>query len=334
MSRCSLATLQVMQHLLYQGASDLHSSRFKSPFRSIGGFIRKRQGFFLSTHTQDIGILWQVAFQQFLIAAPESTHHADCLRTTATHSARFHFPVHIRHHSPGFVSWGGNVQRTHADHRMRNSNCPFHCARCASAVAVSGRRADMQHRSAGRTGPWIAAGYAVCFRCERNGTTIRLQRHDQAPGRRYRRDKRGNAVLGCFCPKQPNRPRHAERKLRRRQRQHCRRSGFGRQGADRRIPPHHNVAAVVGRRPDRNKSGAGRRESHPPMNHRRAHWHQTCSSRTSRLRVDFLPTFPPCAARNDSALRRPSTFSMVRKSHSALNLDEAPSSSMAVLEMR
>ena len=46
------------------------------------------------------------------------------------------------------------------------------------------------------------------FRCERNGTTIRLQRHDQTPWRRYRRDKRGNAILGCFCAKQPDRPRH------------------------------------------------------------------------------------------------------------------------------
>jgi hypothetical protein len=62
--RGSLATLQVMQRPLYQGASDLHSSKLKSPCRSIGGFIRKPQGFFLSTHAQDIGILWQVAFQQ------------------------------------------------------------------------------------------------------------------------------------------------------------------------------------------------------------------------------------------------------------------------------
>jgi hypothetical protein len=48
----------------------------------------------------------------------------------------------------------------------------------------------------------------MCLRCERNGTTIRLHRHDQAPWRRYWCDKRGNAILGCFCPKQPNRPRH------------------------------------------------------------------------------------------------------------------------------
>ena len=113
-------------------------------------------------------------------------------------------------------------------------------------------RLDMQHRSEGRTGPWLAAGYAMCFRCERNGTTIRLHRHDQAPWRRYRCDKRGNAVLGCFCPKQPNRPRHAKRKLRRRQRQRCFRPGSRRQGTDRWIPPHDNVAAAVGRRPDRN----------------------------------------------------------------------------------
>ena len=122
---------------------------------------------------------------------------------------------------------------------------------CASAAAFSSRRVDMQHRSAGRTGPRLAAGYAMCFRCERNGATIRLHRHDQAPWHRYRRDKRRNAVLGRFCAKQSNWPRHAKRKLHRCQRQRCRRPGSRRQGADRRIPPHDNIAAVVGRRPDR-----------------------------------------------------------------------------------
>ena len=112
-----------------------------------------------------------------------------------------------------------------------------------------GRRLDMQHRSEGRTGPRLAAGYAMCFRCERNGPTIRLQRHDQAHWRRYWRDARRNTVLGCFCAKQPNRPRHVKRKLRRGQRQRCRRPGSWRQGTDWRIPPHDHAAAVVGRRP-------------------------------------------------------------------------------------
>ena len=67
------ATLQVVQPLLYRGASNLHSSKFKSPCRSIGVFIRASQGFFLSTRAQDIGIIWQVAFRQFLIAVPVST---------------------------------------------------------------------------------------------------------------------------------------------------------------------------------------------------------------------------------------------------------------------
>ena len=43
----------------------------------------------------------------------------------------------------------------------------------------------------------------MCLRCERNGTTIRLHRNYQAPWRRYWCDKRGNAILGCFCAKQP-----------------------------------------------------------------------------------------------------------------------------------
>jgi hypothetical protein len=163
----------------------------------------------------------------------EYTINADRLRTTTAPNARFHLPVHQS---------SGN--------RMYIPGRSFQLGDCASTAAVSGRRLDMQHRSEGRTGPWLAAGYALCFRSERNGTTIRLHRHDQAPWHRYWRDKRGNAILGCFCAKQPNRPRHAKRKLRRCQRQCCRRPGSGRQGADRRIPPHDNVAAVVGRRPD------------------------------------------------------------------------------------
>ena len=174
----------------------------------------------------------------------------DCARRRHTR-ARFHFPVHLRNHSSGFVGRGGNVQHSRADDRMRIPDRSFRRGNRASAAAISSRRVDMQHRSEGRTGPWLAAGYAMCFRCERNGTTIRLHRHDQAPWRRYWCDKRGNAILGCFCAKQPDRPRHAKRKLRRCQRQRCLRPGSRRQGADRRIPPHDNVAAVVGRRSDR-----------------------------------------------------------------------------------
>jgi hypothetical protein len=47
---------------LYRGGSNLSSSKFKSPCRSIGVFIPASQGFFLSTRAQDIGIIWQVAF--------------------------------------------------------------------------------------------------------------------------------------------------------------------------------------------------------------------------------------------------------------------------------
>ena len=67
------ATLQVIQHLLSRGASNLHSSKFKSPCRSIGVFIRASQGFFLSPHAEDIGIILQVAFRQFLFVVPVST---------------------------------------------------------------------------------------------------------------------------------------------------------------------------------------------------------------------------------------------------------------------
>src|SRR5687768_10122469 len=69
----SLRGFKLCSTFLYRGASNLHSSKFKSPGRSIGGFIRASQGFFLSTGAQDVGILWQVAFWQFLIAVPVST---------------------------------------------------------------------------------------------------------------------------------------------------------------------------------------------------------------------------------------------------------------------
>jgi hypothetical protein len=49
------ATLQVIQQ--YRGGSNLSSSKFKSPCRSIGVFIPASQGFFLSTRAQDIDIL-------------------------------------------------------------------------------------------------------------------------------------------------------------------------------------------------------------------------------------------------------------------------------------
>ena len=223
---------------LYRGASDLRSSKFKSPCRSIGVFIRASQGFFLSTRAQDIGIICMVAFRRFLIAVPVSTPSCGLIADDSGTRRAVSLSV-----SPSVVALAAIV--------CCIPGRSFRRGNCASAAAVSGRRIDMQHRSEGRTGPWLAAGYAMCFRCERNGTTIRLHRHDQAHWRRYRRDKRGNAVLGCFCAKQPNRPRHAKRKLRRCQRQRCPRPGSGRQGADRRIPPHDNVAAVVGRRPDR-----------------------------------------------------------------------------------
>ena len=235
------ATLQVIQHLLYRGASNLRSSKFKSPCRSIGVFIRASQGFFLSTRAQDIGIIWQVAFRRFLIAVPVST--PSCGLIADDSGTRRAVSLSVRSVISRLVLL--------ANQHVRIPGRSFRRGNCASAAAFSGRRIDMQHRSEGRTGPWLAAGYAMCFRCERNGTTIRLQRHDQAPWRRYWRDKRGNAILGCFCAKQPDRPRHAKRKLRRCQRQRCPRPGSGRQGADRRIPPHDNVAAVVGRRPDR-----------------------------------------------------------------------------------
>jgi hypothetical protein len=42
---------------LYRGGSNLSSSKFESPCRSIGVFIPASQGFFLSTRAQDIDIL-------------------------------------------------------------------------------------------------------------------------------------------------------------------------------------------------------------------------------------------------------------------------------------
>jgi hypothetical protein len=164
----------------------------------------------------------------------EYTINADRLRTTTARNARFHPPVHPS---------SGN--------RMYIPGRSFQLGGCASTTAVSGRRLDMQHRPEGRTGPRLASGYAMCFHCEHDGPAICLQGHDQAHWRRYRCDKRWNAVLGCLCAKQPSRPRHAERKLRRCQRQRCLRPGRGRQDSDRWISPHDNVAAIVGRRPDR-----------------------------------------------------------------------------------
>jgi hypothetical protein len=51
------AALQVIPHLLCRDASNLRSSKFKSPCRSIRVFIRTSQGFFLSTRAQDVGMI-------------------------------------------------------------------------------------------------------------------------------------------------------------------------------------------------------------------------------------------------------------------------------------
>jgi hypothetical protein len=194
----------------------------------------------------------QVAVRQFLISVPASSLSCGLIANDSV-TERAASPSS---QSPQSVGWvcavgGGNVQHSRTGDGMCIPGRSFRTGNCASATAFSNRRIDVQHRSEGRIGPWLAAGHAMCFRCERYGTTIRLHRHDQAPWRRYWRDKRGNVVLGCFCTKQPNRPRHAKRKLRRCQRQRCRRPRSRRQGADRRIPPYDNVAAIVGRRPDR-----------------------------------------------------------------------------------
>ena len=237
---------------LYRGASNLRPSKFKSRLPINRGIHPGKSGFFpINSRARHRHHIRQVAFRQFLIAVPASTPSCGLIADDSGTGRAVSLSSRLRNQSSGFAGGGGNVQHSRTGDRMCIPGRSFRLGNCASATAFSSRRVDMQHRSEGRTGPWLAAGYAMCFRCERNGTTIRLHRHDQAHWRRYWRDKRGNAVLGCFCTKQPNRPGHAKRKLRRCQRQRCRRPGSGRQGADRRIPPHDNVAAVVGRRPDR-----------------------------------------------------------------------------------
>ncbi len=217
------ATLQVIQHLLYRGASNLRSSKFKSPCRSIGVFIRQVRVFSLSTsrarHRHHMA--------GRLSAVPDcgsreyTIMRIDC-GTTAAHGARFHFPVHLRNHSSGFVGRGGNIQHSRARRWYAHVPFLFFSARQAAQARPPFRvgGVDMQHRSEGRTGPWLAAGYAMCFRCERNGTTIRLH---MASIRRLGVDigvtRGGTLFWAVFAPKQPNRPRHAKRKLRRCQRQ-------------------------------------------------------------------------------------------------------------------
>ena len=249
---------------LYRGASNQRSSKFKSPCLSIGVFIRASQGFFLSTRAQDIGIIWQVAFWAVPFAIPVSTPSCGLIADDRTRRA-----VSLFGPSPQsvvrVVGSGGDVQHSCAGDRMCIPGRSSRLGTCASAPPFSSRRLDMQHRPQSRAGPRLASRYAMCFHSERDGPAIYLHWHDQAPWRRYRRDKRRNAVLGCLCAKQPDRPRHAQRKLRRCQRQRCPRSGSGRQGADRRIPPHDHAAAVVGRRPDRAQFGVGRSESHTSM---------------------------------------------------------------------
>ena len=62
--------------------------------------------------------------------------------------------------------------------------------------------------------------------------------------------------------------------------------------------------------------------------------HQTCCSRTSRSTDDCLPIFAALALRNASAERRPSSRNMHRKSHSAFNLEDAPSVARSGLAIR
>jgi hypothetical protein len=69
-SRLALCNASGYPAPLYRGAPNLRSSKFKSPCRSIGVFIRAGQGFFLSTRARDIGIIYQVAFRRLLIAVP------------------------------------------------------------------------------------------------------------------------------------------------------------------------------------------------------------------------------------------------------------------------
>jgi hypothetical protein len=163
-----------------------------------------------------------------------------------------HLPIKSYNRVPGFIGRGFNVQHSHTSDCMRICNRSCRIGNCASAAACSGRRTNMQYRSESRIGPWLAAGYAMCFPRERNGTTIYLYRYDKAAWSRCRHHKRGNAILGSFCAKQPNRPRYVKRKLRRCERQRCGGPGFRRQGADRRVPSHDHPAAVIGRRPDWN----------------------------------------------------------------------------------
>ena len=61
---------------------------------------------------------------------------------------------------------------------------------------------------------------------------------------------------------------------------------------------------------------------------------QTCCRRMSRSIDEHLPTLSLLAARKVSAARRPSSRSMHRKSHSALNFDDAPSPARTSLAMR
>ncbi len=72
-SRLALCNASSYPAPLYRGVSDLRPSKFRSPCRSIGVFIRAGQGFFLSTRAQYIGIIRLVAARRFLIAVPVST---------------------------------------------------------------------------------------------------------------------------------------------------------------------------------------------------------------------------------------------------------------------
>jgi hypothetical protein len=184
-----------------------------------------KSGFFLSTRAQDIGIMRQIAFRQFPIADPVSTQSCGLISDDSGTGRAVSLSSPLRNHSFGFVGRRSNVKHSRTGDLMCISRRSFRLGNCASAAAFSSRRVDMQHRSEGRTGSWLAAGYAMCFRCQRNRTTIRLHRHNQAAWSRCRRHKRRNAVLGGFCAKQPNRQGHAERQLCRCERQRCRGPG-------------------------------------------------------------------------------------------------------------
>jgi hypothetical protein len=116
-----ITTLRVMQRLLYRGASNLPSSEFKSPCRSIGGFIRPRQGFFLSTRAQGIGIIWRVAFWQFLIAVPVSTpscrfiaHDSGTRRAISLSSPSPRSVVRFCWQGPQFPAFAGGRSYVHS----------------------------------------------------------------------------------------------------------------------------------------------------------------------------------------------------------------------------